>query len=103
MATFAVIENGIVENIAVADEKIILELIMPEKIILEETKSTGIAWIGSEVINGKFKPPQNYPSWSFNDSKFIWQAPTPMPTDGKLYDWIESELNWVEIPIPQSS
>jgi hypothetical protein len=27
----------------------------------------------------------------------LWEAPTPIPTDGKSYQWNEESLNWVEI------
>jgi hypothetical protein len=27
-----------------------------------------------------------------------WEAPVPMPTDGKRYLWDEQTLSWVEIP-----
>ena len=42
-----------------------------------------------------FVTPQPYPSWTRNGS--YWQAPTPMPTDGKLYNWDEDTTSWVEI------
>ena len=42
-----------------------------------------------------FITPQPYPSWTRNGS--YWQAPTPMPTDGKLYNWDEDTTSWVEI------
>ena len=43
-----------------------------------------------------FVTPQPYPSWTRKGS--FWEAPTPMPTDGKAYDWNEDDLAWVEIP-----
>jgi hypothetical protein len=42
-----------------------------------------------------FITPQPYPSWTRNGS--YWEAPTPMPTDGKLYNWDEDTTSWVEI------
>jgi len=42
-----------------------------------------------------FITPQPYPSWTRNGS--FWQAPTPMPTDGKSYKWDEDTTSWVEI------
>lgn len=38
---------------------------------------------------------QPYPSWTRNGS--FWEAPIPMPTDGKLYQWDEPTLSWKEI------
>lgn len=39
-----------------------------------------------------FVAPQPFPSWTRNGSG--WLPPTPMPTDGKLYRWVEEDLNW---------
>jgi hypothetical protein len=41
-----------------------------------------------------FIEPQPYSSWTRNGS--FWEAPTPMPTDGKIYSWNESTLSWDE-------
>jgi len=43
-----------------------------------------------------FVPPQPFPSWILN-SNVVWQAPTVMPTDGKMYSWNEETQNWVEV------
>ena len=39
-----------------------------------------------------FIEPQPFPSWIRNGSS--WEAPTPMPTDGQFYHWVEENLNW---------
>ena len=44
-----------------------------------------------------FAAPQPFGSWKLNADSYIWEAPTPMPTDGKLYNWDEPTLAWVEI------
>ena len=44
----------------------------------------------------KFSEPQPYPSWTL-DEDFIWQPPTPMPDDDKLYVWNEETQVWDEI------
>ncbi len=46
-----------------------------------------------DAVNDIFIAPQPYPSWSLDDN-FDWQAPTPMPTDGGMYKWVEDDLNW---------
>ena len=38
---------------------------------------------------------QPYPSWVL-DTNHDWQAPTPMPTEGRWY-WNEDSLEWVEV------
>jgi hypothetical protein len=45
-----------------------------------------------------FITPQPYPSWTRSGS--FWQAPTPMPEDGKIYQWDEESLSWIEFEIP---
>jgi len=44
-----------------------------------------------------FVAPQPYPSWVL-DENAQWQAPVPMPDDGKMYSWDEATLSWVEVP-----
>ena len=44
-----------------------------------------------------FIPPQPFNSWSLNEQTCLWEAPTPMPMDGKVYTWDESQQEWVEI------
>ena len=44
-----------------------------------------------------FVPPQPYPSWTLNNTTAQWQAPTPMPQDGKRYTWDEATTSWKEI------
>jgi hypothetical protein len=45
--------------------------------------------------------PQPYASWILNEDTCIWEAPKPMPTDGKTYQWVEADLNWQVVDIPQ--
>jgi len=44
-----------------------------------------------------FVPPQPYASWTLNNTTAQWQAPTPMPTDGKRYSWDEATTSWKEM------
>lgn len=43
-----------------------------------------------------FVVPQPYPSWTRNGS--FWEAPTPKPTEGGPWMWVEADLNWQAIP-----
>jgi hypothetical protein len=43
-----------------------------------------------------FVAPQSYPSWVL-DANAQWQAPVPMPTDGKMYSWDEAAQAWTEV------
>ena len=42
-----------------------------------------------------FIPPQPFPSWTLNEDTCLWDAPTPMPTDGQRYYWDEATKSWV--------
>ena len=53
----------------------------------------GYTWDGTG-----FAAPQPYPSWKLNADSYLWEAPTPYPTDGKFYQWVEADLNWQVIP-----
>ena len=44
-----------------------------------------------------FIPPQPFASWILNETTCLWDAPTPMPTDGKQYRWDEPTLAWIEL------
>jgi len=48
-----------------------------------------------DKVNDVFIVPQLYPSWTL-DASFDWQAPTPMPDDGKNYRWNEDTTTWDE-------
>lgn len=57
------------------------------------------AGVGStyDPINDAFIPPATFPSWILNSDNYFWEAPTPMPTDGKIYKWDEDTTSWVEL------
>jgi hypothetical protein len=44
-----------------------------------------------------FYSPQPYPSWTLNQSTWLWEAPTPKPTDQNLYTWDEATTSWKEL------
>lgn len=50
-----------------------------------------------DIVNDVFYAPKPFPSWVLNTSTWTWEAPTPMPTDGKVYQWDEATLSWVEV------
>jgi hypothetical protein len=47
-----------------------------------------------DVEADRFYEPSPYPSWTLNKTSWAWEAPTPMPTDGGIYKWVEEDLNW---------
>ncbi len=58
----------------------------------------GIGYTYNETLDA-FIAPKPYDSWTLNEDSCQWQAPTPMPTDGQMYWWVEEDLNWQVIPI----
>lgn len=50
-----------------------------------------------DAVRDAFIPPKPYASWTLNDETCLWDAPTPMPTDGQPYAWDEATLTWVAI------
>jgi hypothetical protein len=49
-----------------------------------------------DVERDAFISPKPYESWILNEETCRWEAPTPMPTDGKVYIWNETTTSWVE-------
>jgi len=49
--------------------------------------------------NDVFYALQPYVSWVLNQDTWLWEAPTPMPTDGKVYKWDEPTTSWLETAI----
>jgi hypothetical protein len=43
-----------------------------------------------------FIEPKPYPSWLLDNDTCKWNAPTPYPDDGKMYEWDEDTTSWVE-------
>jgi hypothetical protein len=61
------------------------------------------AGIGYSYDAGRdaFIPPKPFNSWTLDETTCLWEAPTPYPTDGKIYNWNENTLSWDEVVIPE--
>lgn len=55
----------------------------------------GIGYHYDEQLDA-FIPPKPFDSWALNEQTCTWESPIPYPSDGKLYFWDESQLNWIE-------
>lgn len=56
----------------------------------------GIGWTWD--VQYGYRKPKTYASWVWNGSD--WEAPIPMPTDGKDYQWDETTDTWVAVELP---
>lgn len=114
MAHFAEVINGVVERVIVADSKEWCESNLGGTWVQTSYNTIGgehklggtplhknYAGIGYTFDGVGFAAPQPYASWTLNSNSYLWEAPTPMPTDGKLYTWNEEDLEWVEIPVSE--
>ena len=43
-----------------------------------------------------FIPPKPFNSWVLDETTCWWEPPVAIPSDGKEYDWDESNKQWVE-------
>jgi len=50
-----------------------------------------------DATNNVFYAPQPYPSWTLNNSTWLWEAPITYPTDNKNYTWDETTTSWKEV------
>ena len=95
MGNFAIISEGIVTNIIVADSKEIAELVSRSECI--ESTEENFAYIGGAYIDGYFYCLQPYPSWN-RDGEGHWVAPVARPEFDEenpiYYGWNEDTLSW---------
>jgi len=117
MAHFAKVENGVVTQVIVIDQETLNTGHWgdPKTWIQTSYNTQG----GKHTLGGTplrknyagvgytydaqrdaFIPPKPYASWILDEETCLWQAPQPMPTDGKLYKWDESTTSWQEFALP---
>jgi hypothetical protein len=109
MAHFAKVSNGVVVQVIVAEPEFFQTFVdtSPGEWIQTSYNTHGgqhpegrplrknYAGIGFtyDRTRDAFIPPKPYASWTLNDTTCLWDAPTPMPTDG-VYTWDEATLSW---------
>ena len=117
MAHFAKIEDGVVTQVIVVDnkdcadasgvEKEYIGAAFCEKLFGGTWKQTsyngsirknyaGVGYTYNADIDA-FVPPKPYASWLLNETTAQWDAPVAMPNDGNRYTWDEATLAWVEL------
>jgi len=123
MSHFAKVNNGIVEQVIVAEPEFFDTFVdsSPGQWIqtsyntrggvhynpdtgepsVDQTKALRKNYAGVgytyDVERDAFIPPQPYASWVLNEETCLWDSPIPYPTDGNTYKWDELTLNWVLI------
>lgn len=112
MAHYAKVNNGIVEQVIVAEAEFFNTFVdsSPGQ-WLQTSYNThgGIHTLGGTPLRKNyagigytydaqrdaFIPPKPYPSWLLNDDTCLWNPPVPYPDDGKQYTWDEATTSWV--------
>ena len=115
MAHFAKIENNVVTQVIVVDNKDCADASGVEKEYIgaafcerllggtwKQTSYNGsirknYAGVGYSYDSERdaFIPPKPYNSWLLNEDTCLWNAPVPYPDDGERYIWDEATLSWV--------
>ena len=113
MSHYAKVEDGIVTNVIVADTKEWCEANLGGTWIKTSYNTHGgvnsrdggeaihknYAGLGYTFDGVGFAAPQLYASWTKNEETYLWEAPTPMPVDDKIYRWDEETTSWVELTV----
>ena len=111
MAHFAHITNGIVDKVIVIDAETLnlgywgnpsewVQTSYNTRGGIHITGGTPLrknyAGVGYSYDSSRdaFISPKPFASWLLNETTCLWEAPTPMPTDGNIYIWNEETLNW---------
>lgn len=100
---FAVIKNNLVEAVIIAEEATVVGFFYEDAdSIVEVTEATGPASAGFEYRKNKFICYQPYASWTFDEKKWEWKAPTAKPAfeEGKYSYWDEDTTSWIVELIP---
>lgn len=111
MSHYAKVNNGIVEKVIVAEADFFNTFVdsSPGQWIQTSYNTHGnqhpngtplrgnYAGVGYtyDSANDVFYASQPYPSWTLNQSSWLWEAPVPMPQDSNVYVWDEATLSWV--------
>jgi len=51
--------------------------------------------------NDVFYSPQPYPSWTLSQTTWLWEPFVPYPADGQVYQWDETQGNWILMPVSE--
>ncbi len=111
MAHYAKVNNGLVEQVIVAEADFFDTFVDsgPGQWIQTSYNTHGglhtnggtplrknYAGIGYtyDATRDAFYAPKPYASWVLNETSCLWEAPTAMPDDGQSYTWNEDTTSW---------
>jgi len=120
MSHFAKVNNGIVEQVIVAEPEFFQTFVdsspgewiqtsyntrggihyQPNSNTPSEDQSKALrknyAGIGMiyDYERDAFMAPQPYPSWILDEFSCLWEPPVPRPEDGQQYTWNENNQSW---------
>jgi hypothetical protein len=123
MSHFAKVNNGIVEQVIVAEPEFFQTFVdtSPGEWIqtsyntrggvhynpetgepsADQTKALRKNYAGVgytyDAQRDAFSPPKPYASWTLDEDTCRWNAPVPYPNDDKRYNWNEETQSWVEV------
>jgi hypothetical protein len=115
MAHFAKVNNGIVEQVIVAEPEFFDTFVdsSPGQWIQTSYNTHGgvhanggtplrknYAGIGFsyDATRDAFIPPKPYASWTLNEDTCQWDCPVVCPTEGGPYTWNEATQTWDAVP-----
>ena len=115
MSHFAKINNGIVEQVIVAEQDFV-DTLEGEWVQTSYNTHGGVHTLGGTPLRKNyagigytydrerdaFIPPKPFASWVLNEDTCLWDAPVAMPTDGGMYQWNESTTSWVAVEQEQA-
>jgi hypothetical protein len=108
MAHYALIEDGVVVNVIVAEQNFI-DTQSGTWVQTSYNTHGGVHLLGGTPLRKNyasigyvydaerdaFYAPQPYPSWLLNEDTCLWEAPVAHPNDGIDYTWDEISLAWI--------
>jgi len=115
MSHFAKVNNGIVQQVIVAEAEFFETFVDTSPGVWIQTSyntkgnqhllggtplrgnyaSPGMLY---DKTNDVFYEPKPFPSWLLNETTWLWEAPVVMPTDDQRYVWNESTTSWDLVP-----
>jgi hypothetical protein len=115
MAHYAKVNNNIVQQVIVAEAEFFDTFVDTSPGTWIQTSYNthgGVHTLGGTPLRGNFAgigytydstndvfyAPKPYPSWTLNETTWLWEPPVAHPTDDKIYRWDETTTTWIEVP-----